>query len=1850
MLLKFNCCYWINILTVCVFILFFNQTAVNKVNAEYFTGEQHSPAYSCSDVLNAMLKRGQTITSTVSNVYFKKRFIDKDNTYTGTCYFDVINPISDSVAWTDIYTFTTPNTNDYNAGIAHTIGGTYWKSVSLDNTGYLTKYPSYVEVPFNRIKLKINDREGTFSLSSSAYGVNTNSDWKIPSLYHIYNKVEGSSLVNNMQIIDYQTLAASLGYSIDTGCQITAGFRLRNTISTRDFSDTPSVLFGFYSPKKEGRNCNTGPFWLVGTGFGYQQDTYEQGNNRMFHGAVIAGTSDVRYEYQVNTAAPAVGGIKVSEGSMDCSAKSYCSLNGRCISSASFGGTNGVCDCVTAYSGDKSCSLPIYSDQDMLIYLKEGNTFKSLTNTFHAMVEENVGYSDNGFRLKGDNGNNGISFPHLSFGTYSEPFSLPNEFTIAFKVKYTNFVTSGYTKYYALSYSSVDNNGIQTMQFGIYFQKICTDYGMIGCKEYNNLYGFTFGTSTSETRYFGDDSIFGNDGNFRWIIFRRSISPENLISLNVGKTKQTSSTSYRNPQSPGILIVGATTKDSEVYDNGLQNGLGATMSNLMVFNRALSDTEVNNIIDGKNFCFKIDSSRPEVCNGVNACTDFNICNCPSPFQGQNCHLFKQGQISGNDFNYGITGTSYNLTLTYPYSLLNSGMSINTLQGTFYCGFSDKQLFPISFAPGDTSFTCAVISQIDNADGFYVNLYYKSPAAGASVVQVSSGSSVQYFAISANNDISFNYRYWVPNDALSGLQAYFGYPIKVSTQIQVGGVSYPHISTSGDFKHFNYGDIANPITGTTQTNSQTIDVTFVVQGNTYATGKLFIFGQGNTNYAQTSFNALRVNLNGDIVINNFGFSIYDPMKTMMYCSFDSFTYNLIIFDSSSNLFTCTIQSSNIGLNDLQIYAKGSNNQYKTVSLTPKKFYVYKYDRISYTGRLIFLTTESTPSFTIGLSQYAITIQPDFDFSSQIKCSVGDSPIPSTTTVNSNSVTEVTCQPNILQEGTFNLNVIHDYNPGYLLLSDAYINFYTFSPRNLSPPKIAKLVYTPGDVVVKIDGNGLPFNEDAYSYRVFMNGDVITSSPQVIGGLVTQFTVNFPSYNTEFYNAEVKLQVLKGYNTINLSTIHLSIISPKTISLIGNNYVIIGGSSIVRFALNDTAMPQSVVEGFKCEFNSTYHFPVNFDNNILSCNISNIGTLPGIYSLRLVSGDLTSIVSINYLNIYALGGLYNINYYTPSVFPQSQSYLVEVATNDQSNSFFNFDSSFEYYFQTSNSREKFPVNFTKLSDGTVSLSSSFKLPGSQTFSLLLSYQGMNFTLNTFDIYFLNTLTLRLHSSSDIAELINNNANIKLETSHTLQQMSSRFVKCKNEGNYVNVLSSTDYPTIISCSFSFNSFGYKSISLVYDDSLNTMFNITTSIDFPIINPMPGDYKEGTRNMEVIGNSLTTTLVSNTWLPNYLHNKVLCTAPSLIVQSTTLSAGSNIIRQEYSCVSTASIIGDYYLSLRLIVNSMTQRQINIIVSPLPVQFITPPLPDTVLQNVEPGMALFGRNIQPIIYVTEDIPMNATVLDYKCVFLISETTILAQSIASKMPDKTFVCDPITLNSGTNGNYKFSLGVVSRMNPNNYAAIFYTYKNIYFVNQAGLELTSASPVALQVNSQLSAAFVNRWGYPQTIYPQVKFIIGVNNYYPTVNTDSLSLVNGPSLSASGYVSVELWFKSTVTSSFDFAMSTNAFQYPFIGQNIVSFNTSFVNGAYVNQPFTSKLRYNGFLGFNSPLSSTAPSLHDRVYCKIGATFVKASRYDYISDNIAEFECTLQYSTKGVISGSLYLDTNNGYLKLQNVVPVE
>ncbi|KAL9646263.1 hypothetical protein ABK040_009950 [Willaertia magna] len=1864
--------YFVNQLFSCFLALFLvtcqlvkiNVLFIGRVNAEHFTGEVNSPAYSCSDVLNTMLKRGQNPPASLSNIYFKKRFIDKETTYTGTCYFDIDNNNVKSLAWTEIYYFNIPNIGN-DPGLSriafnHVMDGFYWKSVGKDSTGYLTKYPSYIEVPFNRIKLKIGNMESSFPLSTNAYeGVDTNSDWKIPSLYHVYNKLDGGSgnLLTNMKIIEqkldpWNLLDGGFPTSKNNYCNIVAGFRVTSTINVRNgrdsIVDNPSILFGLYALKKDygGDSGCSAAFWLMGTGFGNNQTTYQQGISKIFNGIVQAGSMYGGPTYGINVAKPNVGGVMVSEGPLDCSRKNYCSLNGRCISSDEFGDSDGVCDCVRDYSGDKSCSLPIYSGQDMLIYLKKGNTFKSLTNRFHAMIEDNVDYDNDGFSFS-QRRNNGINFPHLSFGTYSEPFSLPNEFTIIFKVKYKDEIKASQTKYYALSYVYVDNSGKQTTQFSIFFQK----------GDSKDKYIFSWGTSNIETKEFRDESIFGtggDDDDKTWIVFRRDLSSipvENRkVTVQVGQDKQSSASdnalNYKI-QSPGILIVGATVKDSEMYDNGLQNSLTATLSNLMVFNRSLSDTEINNIMNDKKFCFKIDSNSIEVCNGVSVCKDFNVCDCPSPFQGQNCELFKQGEISGTKYNYGTTGIPKTLTLEYPYPLLDSRMSWSKLKGTFYCGFSVNQLFKIKLVTtGRKSFTCEVSSPSPITAGVYVNLYYQSPVDTAPVVQVSSGSSVLYFAFNANN-LNLKYQYWVPRVPLKGVAASIGYPIKVPTQLKIRGIPYDQTSASDDLT-FIYKEIPNPIDGTSPADSQTLDdVTFIVDGNTYGTGKLFVFGQGNTNYAQPNFNALRMNSNGTIVINDFGFSIYDPMKNMMYCSFDSLTYSSITFDSTSNLYACTTQPSNIGVNTLQIYAKGSNNAYGVVSLNPKKFNIYKNDIISYTERLIFLTTESTPSFTIGLSQYSITTPPDFDFRSQIKCLVSGSTIPSTPIVSdSNSVTAVTCQLSISQEGAFNLNVVHDYNPGYLLLSDSNINFYTFSPRNLSPSKFAKLVHTPGDVIVNLVGNGLPYNTDttAFNYRIVMNSNIIIpSTPQVNGGLVTQFTIAFPSYSTEFYNTDVKLQVVKGTDVIDLSTIQLSIVSQKTISLIGNNYVVIGSNSTLQFALNDTIIPQSVIEGFLCEFNSTYHFPVKFTNNILSCDISNTGTLPGIYTLRLVSGDLTSRISVNDLNIYALGGLYNINYYTPSVFPQSQSYFVKVATNDQSNSFFNLNTTFTYFFQTSISKETFPVDLIKLSDGTITLSSSFKLPGSQTFSLLLSYQGMNFTLNTFDIYFLNTLPLRLHSSSDIAELINNNANIKLETtSYTLQGMTSRFVKCKNEGNYV-LSNDADYPTIISCSFIFTSFGFKTISLVYNDSLNAMFDISTSIDFPIIDPKIAQYSVGTPNIGLTSGSLTTTIVTNTWLPNYLQNNVMCIAnPKL----TTLTVYPSVIStREFSCTSTTNTFGDYYLSLALRVN--TGKIINLISNSLPIQFVMTYNAD-LFTMVQPGVALIGKPIQPILYTNQDIPFNTTVLDYKCgLFYSLSGAPFTSSIALKNPStNTFVCDPLTVNEPSN-NYYITLFVSSRWNPtNNYGVLYSTFtKMIHFTTRRNLELHNSSPVALSGNTKLKATFINNWTIPPNVIAEIKFVIGGNNFSPTsFGSDSISLENGPTLSR-GYMQIELWFKSNVSSSFDFALSTNAFQYPFVEQQTVSFNTSFVNGAYVNQPFTSKLRYNGFLGLNSPLSSVAPSLHNRVYCSIGATFVKASRYDYISDYISEFECPLQYSTKGVISGGLYLDTNNGYTSLQN-----
>ncbi|KAL9646281.1 hypothetical protein ABK040_009968 [Willaertia magna] len=1737
-----------------LFLIFLSLLIQAQVSTEYFTGEPNNPAWTCSDVLNKKLAKGEIIASEEKvPATLKRRFIDGGSNYTVNCIFDLTTKTS----WTEIYTINTP---DYERSDGYyTVDGAFWQNVSPTSTSHVSISLAYAE--------------------AIRYWENLGIDIK-----------------DDILCTDNQNKFA--------------GFRFRKQIKDSSSTQYAAALFGFQQTiKKDGTTIcgnSIGGYYLIGTGLNSTQ--------KILQGFVEPGI-----------AISSKGSVLVSEGPLDCSEKNYCSLHGRCISNSSYGGSNGVCDCVRVYSGDKSCSLPIYSGQDMLIYLKDGHSFKSLTNTFHAMIEDNVVYSDtDGFSFPNTRGN-GINSPHLSFGVYSEPFPLRDEFTIAFEVK---FPSSSPRINYALTYSFVESNGNSSPQLLLYFIND-SPHAFAYC-----LGGLdTDDTQCDKTKTFGQD-IFTTD--FKWIIFSRSV--DGVISLYV-KTAQSEkkSSTFKTHKilSPGFLVIG--TKSQAEYDNYHSIGLDANIRNFMVFDRSLSYNEVSYLISRQNICFRLLSNDSRVCNGLAVCTDYNICNCPSPFEGQNCELFKRGTVTSHNGDkniYSVVGSPTTLILKYTYPLLSDTLDI--LKGKFYCHLSGQK-FEVSFEPGSTIFNCTVTltsSYVNYNPGWPIHLYYQSDE----LRQVSSFTEVTFYAITNDIPLHLNYYYWFPNIAINGLQASIGAdrPIYASTKIKVQEQYYSQISKVNNFT-FNYEAIPSIVNSSIATLSRNITVKLIVAEMEVASTNLYIFGIVAAQYELNSLNALRVNTNTSIVLSLVSDYLFESMRTMLYCGFDTIsdTYYSLYYNSITNNYSCTIQSPNIGVNRLQIFAKGDNGIYQAIGTNPPKpFYIYKKENISYTEHLIFLTTESTPSFTIGLSQYSITIQPDFDFRSQIKCLVNGSTIPSTPIVSdSNSVTAVTCQPSISQEGSFNLNVVHDFHPGYLLLSDSYIKFYTFSPRNLSPSKFAKLIYTPGDVIVNVVGNGLPYNTDttAFNYRIVMNSNIIIpSTPQVNGGLVTQFTITFPSYSTEFYNTDVKLQVVKGIDVIDLSTMQLSIISPKIISLIGNNYVIIGSNSTLQFALNDTIIPQSVIEGFLCEFNSTYHFPVNFTNNILSCDISNIGTLPGIYTLRLVSSDLTSRISVNDLNIYALGGLYNINYYTPSVFPQSQAYFVKVATNDQSNSFFNLNTTFKYYFQTSISKETFPIDLTQLDDGTITLNSSFKLPGSQTFSLLLSYQGMNFTLNTFDIYFLNSLPLRLHSSSDISELINNNANIKLETTgYTLQQMTSRFVKCKNEGNYVNVLSNTDYPTIITCSFTFNSFGYKTISLVYDDSLNAMFDISTLIDFPIIDPKPGDYKVGTDNIGFTGSVVSTALVSSTWLPDYLQYNVSFVANPSSLHITSFKVQSN---HEFSCTSTTNTFGDYYLSLVLKVNSNSGKTINLISNSLPIQFVISYKAD-LFTMVQPGVALIGKPIQPILYTNQDIPFNTTVLDYKCgLFYSSSGAPFTSSIALKNSStNTFVCDPLTVNEPSN-NYYITLFVSSRWNPtNNYGVLYSTFtKLIHFTTRRNLELHNSSPVALSGNTKLKATFINNWTIPSNVIAEIKFVIGGNNFSPSsFGSDSISLENGPTLSR-GYTQIELWFKSNVSSSFDFALSTNAFQFPFVEQQTVSFNTSFVNGAYVNQPFTSKLRYNGFLGLNSPLSSVAPSLHNRVYCSIGATFVKASRYDCINENISEFECPLQYSTKGVISG--------------------
>ncbi|KAL9658205.1 hypothetical protein ABK040_012464 [Willaertia magna] len=1424
--------------------------------------------------------------------------------------------------------------------------------------------------------------------------------------------------------------------------------------------------------------------------------------------------------------------------------------------------------------------------------------YKSLTNTFDELNnEENVLYDD-----------------------LSKSFMFNPSF--AFKFKTSDYLSLSPVRYYVISYSSISNTGKPSTEFKLYFSKTAAE---------DNV-SFQFGTIGEGTIRFGAGTMLNSD--FKWIIFRRKFG--NTINIS-SKTVQLTSDS----------------EDYDLYGNGITKGFYGSISNLMVFNRYITDYEARLIFNETPFCFG--SNGADSCNGVNVCTDYNICNCPSPFKGQNCHLFQQGTVVTRDGNgnvYGVVGTSKSISLSYTYPF--DGSLGTVLLGTFHCGFGGNYFAGATPQFGTNFFTCSFI--VEQAyDGLPIHLYYKSPNS-LTYQQVSSNSFVTFYSLSAGLVLNLNYYYWVPVSTIRGMKATVGVPINSTTSLKVFDRLRRQESSVGNME-FLYEDITNNF----YTNSIKTRVEFFVSGEVVASTFIYIFGMGNPKYESDSFNALKVSTNTSIIIKELGFNLFEEMKAMLYCSFDSKQFFPLKYDSVNANYNCMVQSSTTGEKELQIYARGDNGAMGAVSLTSKYVYIYKKDNINYEGSLIFNVNVGGTSFTINLSQYSIMpASSKVDLvKSRIKCLVnGTLTETNTVSLNGTSIGSVTCDVAFPQEGIYSLNVVHDNLPGYILLSDNDINFYTFSPRALSPSKIARLVHSSGTVTISVVGDGLPYDATAYNYQFTLNGNTLTSFPEIIYGVITKFHLTLPSYAEEFYGSIIRLSVTKGNHVVYLSEIEFSIVSQKSINLSGNRYVFIGKDSNLQFALNDTSIPSNVISGFFCEYNSTYYFPVQIINNsILSCTVSGIGAIPGRYPLKLVSGDLFSKISVNSLNIYAFGN-YGIKYYSPSILPQNLSHFyAKVVTSNNQAAFFDFDTSIRFYFNNSLSAEMLPIDISVSPPNEITLTCSSKLMNSQQFSLVLSFEEQHyFTLNNFSIYPLNDslLPLKLHASSDIVELVNNNATVKLETTgYTLQGMTSPFVKCRASGipYFVDVISNTLYPNVITCSFNFNNNGYKAISLVYDDSLNAMFNLTSSLDFPIIDPQIGRYLLPTNTLQTVGLILETSILSNTWLPIYLQNNISCSGDeSLTIISTQMPIQNGEGKQEIICQTKGSIAYDYKLTLTVTVNRETQRKINLISNELPIQFI-PTYANTTLIKIEPRLALLGKSFQPIFYVNQAIAISTVTSDFKCIVSKKNSDIiLVDTLAVKYNnDLTFVCSPIIINSiGEQyaGNYLVRLVVASRMNPNNVIDIFNT-PTIYFVNRRSLQLHPTSPIALPENTKLNATLYNFLSSVTLDYSEIKFVIGGNNYSVSQFTaETIGIYNGPTLSTGGYMPIEIWFKSLISSAFDFPFSSNSFQFPFIQQNTLSFNTSFVNGAYINQQFISKLRYSGFLGINSPPITTAPSLHGRVYCVIGNYIVKATQYDYFDNNTAEFECNLKYSNKGVINGGLFLDTNNGYIKLQNI----
>ncbi|KAL9648229.1 hypothetical protein ABK040_009233 [Willaertia magna] len=1768
------------------FILFLLFSFDAICQQQSFKGTKDSPAWTCNDVLNYYRSIGRNPPS--GEYFFKRRFVDNSETYTTRCEFE------GNMAWTLVY-----NTSRYSdIAIGNNIyyldmfmQGAYWHINPVQNS-YMQKFASYVEVPFSYVKLGMisavdSTKKTTNSFSLYNNITTTNNDWKIFSLFNAYARSTGIPRLKqndgqivieydyyeNMKIIqpyDYRAWGKFINSdSTSTDKCVKAGFR----IVTRgiQYEDDFGALLAYYHNTISA--CTSKSLYLIGTGF----------SNSQFNIAPIGSDYHFYYQGALTTCGNHIAQQIPNKQSPE-----------------------NVCDCMHSYSGNDNCAFKSINDQ--IFYLKGGsNRYLSLTNRYHALVEDNVQYVEGGGFSLFSNSYNGTNNPHLTIGAYSEPLNLTNSFTLVFTVKFTSR-NSGSDKYYAFSHNAVDSTGKQTSQLDIYFTKE-SDKSRI-----NFVIGDYASTITKEFSY----NIF--DNNFRIFTFTKS-STKIIIKVSGDRetyTTDISSVSQNSWTKPGILTIGAKPTDFGAssnkfgYNNGFISSMNGIMKDIMLFN-----------------------SRSR------SCVDYNVCECVAPFRGENCKYFRAGVLTSTDTLDIINGIpTYNL----PFN------RATILHLKYTSPLSGDKLFCVL---GGTP------SKVENIPGFhclmklYLPLYrYTDDPTPTRISGEINAFKVQ---VLPPIEISLNASYSLPSK-----------PINLNITVSVANTGIDGLRMFGETYSLHYESISknsfiiqidNPVSDINNAYDTQQSTVELYTGTALVANNYTFYALGRSRepiFLQRNFNALLFDKVTLFTIKSFGIEIPPVVPTdNFYCSFDGNLY-IKAFKQTNGYFVCNMAASTVGYHYFQLNFK--TDDFTSLSL-PKEFYAYKSSQILSVGKRIFLKSETyLDRFAeLDVSQFSIDISQGYNVSTQIKCSLNGVLHNITTKFNANNLLSLTCNSLIFNgAGAYSLNLVHDYGDDYLVLSTNNVTVYSFDNVALSPAQFIRAVGSSGeDIELTLDKPLVDISNDtSLSYQIFLKANSTSFNKQKLNyvpifenGFVKKFKVFIPTLTIQLdYSLELLISQAGVKNLTLSETVHILTIAQQNILPSERNYFTLT-EDFVKLKVSP-GIPPALADRIYCEFNGTYRLPVRLEGDLTMCNISSIGTVPGKYRLQLVSELAQKLGSIsNSIDLYAIGN-YSISYYTPSIIPAGWSYQVQCEFLDPVSSFF-FDeaSRFSFYFKTSVTEETFLLTHTTGPSGRVVFSSVFKLPSYQSFTLVISIDSRNFTLNSFPIHFLtNTFSLELHSTSDFASLINDQANVAVTTNNSLLTTNRDFLKCRSESIYYNI-EETGYPSRLNCIINYSSSGYKGLLVVYRDNINPEFELTVSIQFPVINPSTSVFKSGTNNIQALGDVLVTSIVSNTWLPEYLHNYILCVGSVSNNISTTLGV-SNIAMQEAICSTNSSLEGTFGISLKLKINNMSQKTIALVTNQLSIKFISKLQTNNYIR-VEPVLALYGKSIQPIINVDKDIPVT-DIIDLQCLLVSAlNSTVVSNNPATRISSKEVTCQNVNPSDSNDGNYLIKIVAVSKFNTLNQIDLFYSYPDtfIQFVNQKNLALHSSSRTALPTWTYSNVSFVNWLGIPLRAHSQLKFKFDTEDvYYNTTSiNEQLMQVELPTKPTSGYISVNLWFVSSVSSLFNFKLSATSYLFPIISKDNISFNPVFSSGALVDQSFVTKVRFSGFLGLNSSLN--APRLHEKVYCSIGDLYVKASRYDYIDINISEFECTLRSSTAGLQPVCLHLDSNTPRITLCN-----